>query len=82
MDIMEHICTPKTFIIFVGRTPLELQENMEGLHRAILDIVVPQSSADSRRRSEVYNVCQSLDSLKSALAEKGYNLTQTALYYR
>ena len=55
---------------------------MEGLHRAILDIVVPQSSADGRRRSEVYNVCQSLDSLKSALAEKGYNLTRTALYYR
>ena len=68
--------------IISGRKALEEQENMIGLHSAILDIVMPQSSADERRRTEVFNVCQSLDSLRSKLAEKGYLLSRTALYYR
>ena len=67
--------------IILGRPALEEQDKMEGLHKAILDIVMPQSSADERRRSEVYNVCQSLDSLRLKLAEKGYNLSRTAMYY-
>ena len=70
------------FNIISGRNALEEQENMIGLHSAILDIVMPLSSADERRRTEVFNVCQSLDSLRSKLAEKGYRLSRTALYYR
>ena len=65
-----------------GRPPLESQPEMVGLHSAILDIVIPQSSADDRRRTEVYNCCQNLDSLREKLAERGFNLTRTATYYR
>lgn len=65
-----------------GKPPLESQPEMTGLHSTILDIVIPNSSADERRRTEVYNICQSLDFLKEKLAERGYNLTRTALYYR
>lgn len=66
----------------VGRPPLEKNEDMIGLHEAIMSIVVPDSSVDERRRSEIYNSCQNLDSLRAKLAEMGYNLTRTALYYR
>ena len=61
---------------------LETQPDMLELYEAILDIVIPQSSADDRRRTEVYNSCQSLDALREKLAGRGYNLTRTALYYR
>ena len=61
---------------------LETQPDMLKLYEAILDIVIPQSSADDRRRTEVYNSCQNLDALREKLAERGYNLTRTALYYR
>ena len=47
-----------------GRPPLETQSDMTGLHSDILDIVIPSSSADERRRTELYNTCQNLDSLK------------------
>ena len=66
----------------VGRPPVETHEDMAGLHQAIMSIVVPESSCDERRRSEIYNSCQSLDSLRTRLAEIGYTLTRTALYYR
>ena len=56
----------------VGRPPLESQPDMVELHAGILDIVIPQSSADERRRTEVYNCCQSLDSLREKLAERGF----------
>ena len=70
----------------VGKTPgrpaLESYPDMAGLHQAILDIVIPQSSADERRRSEVYKSCQNLNSLKEKLSQHGFNLSRTALYYR
>ena len=62
-----------------GRPNLESQQ--EGLLEAILSIVIPGSSADDRRRSEVYNSVRSLDDLKSALEKKGFNLSRTATYY-
>ena len=57
-------------------------ESQQGLLEAILSIVIPGSSADDRRRSEVYNSVRSLDDLKSALEKKGFNLSRTATYYR
>ena len=59
-----------------------LESQQEGLLEAILSIVIPGSSADDRRRSEVYNSVRSLDDLKSALEKKGFNLSRTATYYR
>ena len=43
-----------------GRPSLETQPDMLGLYEAILDIGIPLSSADDRRRTEVYNSCQNL----------------------
>ena len=43
-----------------GRPSLETQPDMLGIYKAILDIVIPLSSADDRRRTEVYNSCQNL----------------------
>ena len=63
-----------------GRPNLESQQ--EDLLEAILSIVIPGSSADDRRRSEVYNTVHSLDDLKSLLEKKGFNLRRTATYYR
>ena len=65
-----------------GRPPLESREDLAGLHEVILNLVSPDSSADERRRTEVYNSCQTLDDLKSKLADTGYSVTRTALYYR
>ena len=62
-----------------GRPNLESQQ---GLLEAILSIVIPASSADDRRRSEVYNSVRSLDDLKSDLERKGFKLSKTARYYR
>ena len=63
-----------------GQPNLESQQ--EGLLEAILSIVIPGSSADDSRRSEVYNTVRSLDDLKSALEKKDFNLRLTATYYR
>ena len=63
-----------------GQPNLESQQ--EGLLEAILSIVIPGSSADDSRRSEVYNTVRSLDDLKSALEKKDFNLSLTATYYR
>ena len=65
-----------------GKPPLESQENLAGLHDVILNLVRPSSSADDRRRTEVYNSCQTLDNLKATLSKAGYTVTRTALYYR
>ena len=51
-----------------GRPNLGSQQ--EGLQEAILSIVIPGSSADDRRRSEVYNSVRSFDGLKSVLEKK------------
>ena len=64
----------------LGRPAVE--ESMHGLHTAILSIVIPESGADERRRSEVFNSVRSLDDLKDALEKRGYLLSRTALYYR
>ena len=66
----------------VGRPRLETREENMGLHEAILSIVVPESSADDRRRCEVYNSCRTLDNLKEKLESIGFHLTRTSLYYR
>ena len=63
-----------------GQPNLESQQ--DGLLEAILSIVIAGSSADDRRRSEVYISVRSLDDLKSALKKKGFNLSRTAVYYR
>ena len=65
-----------------GRPPLESRDDLAGLHQVILNLVSPDSSADDRRRTEVFNSCQTLDDLKSKLADSGYAVTRTALYYR
>ena len=65
-----------------GRPQLESREDLVGLHEVILNLVLPQSCADERRRTEVYNSCQTLDNLKQKLGEVGYTITRTALYYR
>ena len=53
-----------------GRPNLETQNGE--LHEAILSPVVPESSADERRRSEVHNSVSSLDDLHKTLENKGY----------
>ena len=45
-----------------GRPDLESQQ--EGLLEATFSIVIPESFADDRQRSEVYNSVRSLDNLK------------------
>ena len=52
------------------------------LKSIIFSIVIPDSAADERRRTETYNVCKTLDSLKAKSADKGYVLSRTTLYYR
>ena len=65
-----------------GRPPLESHDDLAELHNVILNLVCPESSADDRRRTEVYNSCQTLDNLKEKLEVAGYSITRTALYYR
>ena len=57
------------------------ESKLEGLHEAILSIVVTDSFADEGRRSEVYNSVRSFDDLHKALQDKGFALNQTATYY-
>ena len=64
----------------VGRPPLEMK--MPGLHEAILNIVAPESGADQRRRTELFNCVKTLDDLQKALVGEGYQLSRTATYYR
>ena len=66
----------------IGQPRLETRDDMIGLYDTILDIVTPQSSADERRRTETYRVCQSLKSLQEKLASKGYHVKRSTLHYR
>ena len=59
-----------------------VEEEMPGLHHEILSIILPESAAEERRRSEVYNTVRSLDDLLRELNERGYHLKRTTLYYR
>ena len=43
-----------------GRPPLGTQPDMLGLYEAILDIVIPQSSADDRRRGKSITAAKTL----------------------
>ena len=65
-----------------GRPPLESRDDLAGLHNVILNLVYPESIADDRRRTAVYNSCQTLDNRKEKLGEAGYSISRTALYYR
>ena len=40
------------------------------MHEAIFSIVVPESSADERRRTEIFDSVRSLDDLYKALKKK------------
>ena len=64
----------------MGRPHIELDQ--ADLHKDILAIVLPNSSADEKRRSEVYNSVQTLDDLHAAVQQKGYTISRTATYYR
>ena len=57
-----------------GRPPLETQSDMLEFYEAILDIVIPQSSADDMRQTEVYNSCQNLNALKKNLLNEATTL--------
>ena len=70
------------FIDGIGRPRIETKDDMIGLHEAILDIVTPQSSADERRRTETYRICQSLNSLQEHLSSKGYHVKRSNPHYR
>ena len=68
----------------VKKTPSQLnfESQVEGLHATISSIVVPESIADKRRRTEMFNSVRSLDDLNLVLEKKGCNLSRTANYYR
>ena len=49
------------------------------LHQAITDQVTVGAVADSRRRTDVLNLCKTLDDLHAALRKEGYILSRQAL---
>ena len=51
-----------------GRSNYESQ--VKDMHEAIFSIVVPESSADERRRTEIFDSVRSLDDLYKALKKK------------
>ena len=64
----------------IKKTPSQpnFESQVEGLHAIIFSIVVPESVADERRRTEIFNSLRSLDDLNLALEKKGCNLSRTA----
>ena len=64
----------------VKKTPSQLnfESQVQGLHATISSIVVPESIADKRRRTEMFNSVR----LNLVLEKKGCNLSRTANYYR
>ena len=48
-------------------------------HQAITDLVTVGAVADSRRRTDVLNLCKTLDDLHAALRKEGYILSRQAL---
>ena len=68
----------------VKKTPSQpnFESQVEGLHAMIFSIVVPESVADERPRTEIFNSLRYLDDLNIALEKKGCNLSRTANYYR
>ncbi len=63
-----------------GRPPVE--DELHGLHEAILSIVTPDAGADEKRRTALFNSVKTLEGLHAALNERGYCLSKTATYYR
>ena len=63
-----------------GQQPLE---NLHPhLHQAIIDLVTIGAGADSRRRTDVLNLCKTFDDLQAALRKEGYVLSRQALCLR
>ena len=50
--------------------------------QVIIDLAMPGSSADERRRTEVIRSCRSLDDLHAALQRKGYEISRSGTYLR
>ena len=61
-----------------GRPPLE--GSYPNLHQSIADLATAGAGADFRRRTNVLNTCQTLDSLRSALLKEAHVLSCQALY--
>ena len=59
-----------------------VENGIPGLHHEILSIILPESAAEERGRSELYNTVRSLNDLKVELDNRGYHLKRTTLYYR
>ena len=63
-----------------GQQPLE---NLHPhLHQAIIDLVTIGAGADSRRGTDVLNLCKTFDDLQAALRKEGYVLSRQALCLR
>ena len=63
-----------------GRLPLE--DAYPQLHQAIVELATAGAGADFRRRTDVLNVCKTLDDLHTGLLKEGYVLSCQALYLR
>lgn len=62
----------------VGRPPCVGNEILQ----VIIDLSMPGSSADERRRTEVVRSCRSLDDLQGALQRRGYEISRSGTYLR
>ena len=63
-----------------GRPPLE--NACPELHKALVEIAAAGAGADSRRRTDVLNACNTLDDLRAALLKEGFKLNRQAVYLR
>ena len=63
-----------------GRPPLE--DMYPDLNQAIVELATAGAGADRRRRTDVLNVCKTLDDLRAGLLKEGYILSRQALYLR
>ena len=54
-----------------------VEDEMPGLHHEILSIVIPESAAEEKRRSKVYDTVRSSDDLVAELDKRGYYLKRT-----
>ena len=63
-----------------GRPPME--DTYPDLHKVIVALATATAGADSRRRTDILDSCQTLDDLRAALLKEGYVLSRSALYLR
>ena len=52
------------------------------LNQAIVELATAGAGADRRCRTDVLNVCKTLDDLRAGLLKEGYILSRQALYLR